>query len=200
MQRAKSMLAVLMAIPLAGCLLRGKPAAKTPTSPSNPVVTQASTAPANPPALSIPQTRAELPSPQPLPEEALATTPPEEEPPPRPVPVVKTPPKRQTTQAAAPKPETPPVPPPAESERLPVQEIVPAEQQNRLREEANASRRECQQIVKRVQDRRPTRAQRGLIDRIQALVKQSESKERSGDLPAAKQLADIALGLAKDMR
>ena len=108
MQRAKSILAVLMAIPLAGCVLRGKPAAKTPTSPSNPVTTPASTAPAKPPALSIPQTRAQLPSPQPLPEEALATSlPPEEGPPAPPVPVVKPPPKRPQTRPGTPTAEIP---------------------------------------------------------------------------------------------
>jgi len=78
--------------------------------------------------------------------------------------------------------------------------VPPPEQQARLREDAKVSRQEVHQIVQRVQARRPTRAQRDLIDSIQSLVKLSESRERSGDLRAAKELADKALVMAKDLR
>ena len=73
MQPTKSILALLMAIPLAGCLLRGKPPTTAPVAPVKPVSNPAVTPPAKPPELSIVQTEAQLPAPQPIPEEALAT-------------------------------------------------------------------------------------------------------------------------------
>jgi hypothetical protein len=83
--------------------------------------------------------------------------------------------------------------------RAPIQEVLPAEQQNQLREQTNASRRESHQIVLRVQSRRPNKEQRDLIARILGLLKNSEDRERGGDLAGAKQLADKALTLAKGL-
>src|ERR1039458_753861 len=70
----KALLTVAAGIVLAGCSLRGKPAktAIVPAAPK-PVVAPAPAAP--PPALSIPQTRVELPKPQPVDPAALATEP-----------------------------------------------------------------------------------------------------------------------------
>jgi hypothetical protein len=192
-----------MAIPLAGCLLRGKPPTTAPVAPVKPVSNPAVTPPAKPPELSIVQTEAQLPAPQPIPEEALATTlPPEEGPPAPPAPVVK-PPTRRLPVRNAPPPavETPVAPPPGPVDPgRPTVQDVPAEQQTRLREEAKATRHESQQILGRVQSRRLTRDQRESISYIQGFLKLSEDAERRGDPAQAKQLADKALVLAKELR
>jgi hypothetical protein len=200
MQRAKSIVAVLMAIPLAGCFLKGKQVTPAP-APVKPVAKVVVTPPPQPPPLSIPQTHAQLPAPQPIPEEALATAVPVEEETHAPLAQpVKPPPRRPTTRAGPPPVEIPgatqPVAP--EPERPQIQENLPPEQQTQLREQANASRREIQQLVARVP--RPNRQQRDVINRINGLLKQSEDREGKGDQLAAKQLAERALVLARGLR
>src|ERR1019366_1289973 len=64
--KATALLTALLSILLAGCELRGKPA-KSAVPPAAPKpVASAAPAPAPLPALSIPQTRVELPKPQPV--------------------------------------------------------------------------------------------------------------------------------------
>src|ERR1035441_9244475 len=96
--KATALLTALLSILLAGCELRGKPA-KSAVPPAAPKpVASAAPAPAPLPALSIPQTRVELPKPQPVDPAALET----EATPPEPPPAV-----------AAPAPPPPRAPPPA---------------------------------------------------------------------------------------
>ena len=109
-------LAVLLAVSLSGCTLRGKPlfkgktpAAVKPVAPPPPVV---AAKPAPPEPLSIPQTNVRLPEPQPISPEALATTVAPEEPAAPPTSPAPKPPTRRTaapnppaTQPAAPEPE-----------------------------------------------------------------------------------------------
>ena len=84
MRSGKAVTVVLLAISLAGCVLRGKPpvAASVPVAPAP---TPLPKPPAPPPEpLSEPQTKVTLPAPQPLTPEAYASTLPPDEPPPPP--------------------------------------------------------------------------------------------------------------------
>ena len=128
MKRVEAILVAGLAISLSGCFLGRKPkvvkAAPPPPKPA------AAPAPAPlPQPLSIPQTRSQLPPPQPVTPEALATTVPHEETPSTPAPVPDT--------AAAPRRprpsrrwrrRLPPVATPPAEERPPIQEeLTPAE-------------------------------------------------------------------------
>ena len=197
MQRTTTVLAILLAIPLAGCVLSGK-AKKVQAAPPAPVDTPVAAAPAPPPPLSIPQTRAELPAPQPVPEAALATSqPPEEERRPLVVPPPKSVPKSKPV-AAAPKVEAPPAPAP-EPVREPVQEVLRPEERTRLLQETTAARREIATIIANA----PARVQRQRKDQlvnIRTFQQQSLDFERKGDLRQANELAQRALVLARELR
>ena len=198
MRIAKAILAVLLAVSLAGCILRGKTAAKAPAAPK-PAVTPAPGAPTAAPALSIPQTRAELPAPQPVPADALAVSPPPEaELPPAPAPPARQPARPKPPQASAPKPEAPAVPAP-EPGRAPVQEVLPAEERNRLREEANGARREVAALLARLPARLVLQ-QRDQVNRIETFLRQSLDADRRGDLRQANELAVRGLVLARELR
>src|ERR1035438_7667652 len=93
----KALVTALLSILLAGCELRGKPA-KSAVPPAAPKpVASAAPAPAPPPALSIPQTRVELPKPQPVDPAALET----EATPPEPLPAVAAPARSRRAPPAA---------------------------------------------------------------------------------------------------
>src|SRR6185436_16585401 len=201
MQRTKIILASLLAISLAGCVLRGKSSANAAPAAPKPVVTPAGTAPAPPPVLSIPQTRAQLPAPQPGPQDAVVLSIPQEEDPPpaAPVPPPKSPPKSRPAGSGVPvRAETPVASqgPNPEPERAKVQEIIPAEEVNRLREEANTARGAIRQRLGQM-PARVLRQQKDRIDRIQSFMKQSEDAERRGDLRQASELAAKALVLVR---
>src|ERR1019366_8638192 len=149
--RAKALLTVVAGMVLAGCSLRGKPAksAVAPAAPK-PVVAPAPAAP--PRVLSIPQTRVELPKPQPVDPAAFVTEPRppellEPEPPPA---VVPARPRRSSPAAAQPAspaaaaPATATTPPPETRETF--QEIVSPAELKRLQDQALARRREANQI------------------------------------------------------
>src|ERR1039458_4370752 len=117
--KATALLTALLSILLAGCELRGKPA-KSAVPPAAPKpVASAAPAPAPPPALSIPQTRVELPKPQPVDPAALET----EATPPEPPPAVAAPARPPPGTPAArprrppPPPRRPPQPPPRHQSR-----------------------------------------------------------------------------------
>ena len=81
MKQAEAILAAAIAISLAGCVLRGR----QPQAKAIPVIPAPAVEAAPPPPqakLSIPQTNAELPPPQPVNLDALTQAPPPEEPPP----------------------------------------------------------------------------------------------------------------------
>jgi hypothetical protein len=197
MKRAEAILVAGLAISLSGCIFGRKPkvvkAAPPPPKPA--------TVPAPPPlpqSLSIPQTNVQLPPPQPLSPEALATTLPREETPSAPVPV-RTPPRRPP----APRPEvaTPapaPVTPPTE-ERPPIQEALPQSEQRRLAEEAAARSRDALKLVDQLQQQRLSPAQQSIVDRVKSFLKQAGEARDRGDLRQASELAGRALQLAKSL-
>jgi hypothetical protein len=193
-----SILAVALAIPLAGCALSGKPkttAAAVPPQPK-PVAQPKAPLPVEP--LSVPQTQVQLPPPQPVNPDALTPAPP-----PQPAePAVAPRPVRRTTPAPPqPKPETaaPQTAQPPEPERPPIQELVPADEQKRDQESADAHKREIRQLLVQARARRLTSEQNKMVKRIQAFVTQSDDAEKRGDMRQADALADRGLVLAKEL-
>jgi hypothetical protein len=204
MRRTPPILVACMAFALAGCVLPGKApktASVVPVAPK-PV---ANTAPAPPPPspLSIPQTRVELPRPQPLDPDALvteATPPPPAEAPPT---AAKSPLRRNN---APPKPsEAPPATPPAvappaaESERGLLQEIVPATELKRLRDSAQGRRKVINQILEQLKNRSLNSSQRSVFDAITSFVASSVEAENNGDMRQADALAERAQILATEL-
>jgi len=197
MRRAKVLLVAVMTVPLAACLLDGKPrtVAATP-APPKPV------APAPPPAepLSIPQTNVALPAPQPLPEGALNTNPPPPEPEPEtPAKPVSQPAKPQ--RPGAPLPKTPDQPPAAEPEqptRDLIQEVLKPDEKNRLLDSAHAHQAETRLLMAGVNPKTPDQ-QRAKAE-IDQFLQQSKQAEDNGDMRMADQLAERASILAKELR
>ena len=198
MTRAQVLLVVIIAIPLAGCGLGGKPqtvaAAPAPPKPAVP--------PPPPEPLSIPQTQVDLPAPQTLNPDALNTAPQEE---PRPQAQIK--PATQTPRpsrppAPQPKPaDTQPVPEPAaeqpaETARPAIHEIMPDAEKNRLRDEAHVHQEETRKLLREAKPK--TANQKRAKDEINQFLKQSQDAENTGDMRLADQLAERAHILAKE--
>jgi hypothetical protein len=200
--KAKALLTVVAAILLAGCSLRGKPAksAVVPAAPK-PVVTPAPAPP--PPELSIPQTRVELPKPQPVDPAALAT---EAKPPevPEPPPAVAPARPRRTSPAAgqasspaaAGNPATAAPPEPRET----FQEIVSPAELKRLQDQALARRREANQILDQLGRRQMTGAEQNMAATIRNFLALSEEAEKHNDPRQANALAERAQILAKELQ
>ncbi len=198
MTRAQVLLVAVLTIPLAGCVLGGKPktVATAPAAPK-PIVP-----PTPPEPLSIPQTQVELPAPQTLDPGALTTTP-QEEPPPQ----AQTKPATQTPRPRAPAPPRatdtqPPVPEPAaeqptEPARAPIHEIMPDAEKNRLRDEAHGHQEETRKLLREAKPK--TANQKRAKDEINLFLKQSEEAENAGDMRMADQLAERAHILAKEL-
>ena len=168
-------LAAAASLLLAGCVLKGKTEANVSSTPAPPKPT-----PAPPPPLSIPQTQAELPAPQPISPEALATTPPE-----GPVEIQPAPrPPRRGAVLGPPKPETPPTltvpdqpptPAPApETARPPIQEILPPAELQRLKDSADARKREVRKVLDQMGSRR-LNSQRETVSRIRSFLQLSDN-------------------------
>jgi hypothetical protein len=196
MGRVEAILAVALALSMAGCVLSGKP--KTAAVPPQPQPA-AQPKPAPPPEpLSIPQTQVQLPPPQPVNLDALAVPAP-----PEPVETAPAPKPVRRTAAGSPPPAKPeivgPVAPPAEPERAPVQEIVPADERKRYQESADASKREIRQLLEHAKAHRLNTDQRKMVTRIQAFLTQSDDAEKRGDMRQADALAERGLVLAKDL-
>jgi hypothetical protein len=195
MGRVEAILAVALALSMAGCVLKGKP--QTAAVPPQPQPA-AQPKPAPPPEpLSIPQTQVQLPPPQPVNLEALAVPAPPEpvEAAPAPKPV-----RRTAVGSPPPKPEVvAPVAPPAEPERAPIQEIVPPDENRRYRESADASKREIQQLLEQARAHHLTTDQKKMAIRVHAFVTQSDDAEKRGDMRQADAFAERGLVLAKDL-
>ena len=188
--------AALLALATAGCFLSSKPKAALPAVP---VPTPSAPVAPPPEPLSVPQTRVQLPPPQPLNPEALAPAP--QTPPPTPAPVFPAaPPTRRAPAApiAPPKPD----PPPAASEpaRPSIQEVLPEGTRNQYQESVAASR-------KRIRAWLDSTTAKGLAgqakltrDRIQSFLKASGDAERRGDMREAVQLAERAEILIKELQ
>jgi hypothetical protein len=206
MRGAEAILIFALAVSLGGCASRKPQTAKAAPVPPKPALPAP---PPPPPApLSIPQTSVELPAPQPITPEALATTIPPDQPP-APPPAVRTttnrttPPRGGTTPVRVPEPAAPVVaPPPApeqEPTRQPISEVTPPAELDRLREEARANLQEVQQLIRRI-PRGRLRQQQSNVDRINTFVKQAEEAELRRDMKQASELAGRALVLARELK
>jgi hypothetical protein len=188
---------------LAGCSLRGKPAktAIVPAAPK-PVVAPAPAVP--PPALSIPQTRVELPKPQPVDPAALALEPKPPEMPEPPPAVAPARPRRTNpavSQPASPAAATPAAaatPPPETRETF--QEIVSPAELKRLQDQAVALRREANQILDQLSRRQLTGAEQGVVATIRNFLALSKEAEDHSDPRQANALAERAQILAKELQ
>jgi hypothetical protein len=185
-----------MTIPLAGCLLNGKP--KTLAGAPAPPQTAAPAPPAEP--LSIPQTHVDLPAPQPLNPDALATAQPVETPPPaqpKPAPPQK---PAHTPAASSAKPSDPQTPAaePEQPTRPQIQEILPPDEESRLRDSAHGHQAQAAALLAAA---KPTTAnQRRAEAEIRQFLKQSVEAETAGDMRLADQLAERANILAKELQ
>jgi hypothetical protein len=195
MRRVEAILAVALALLMAGCVLSGKPKTVAAVPPQPQPAAQPKATPP-PEALSIPQTQVQLPPPQPVNQEALAvSTPPEPvEATPAPKPV-----RRTAVGSPPPKPEVAPVAPPAEPERAPIQEIVPPDEKRRYQESADASKREIYQWLEKARAHHLTTEQKKMEKRVQAFVTQSDDAEKRGDMRQADAMAERGLVLAKEL-
>jgi hypothetical protein len=208
MRRVEAILAVAMAISLSGCVVGGKPKVVS-AAPLPPKPVSAPTPVAPPEPLSVPQTHVELPPLQPLSADAvLSTQAPDETPNPTGTSSPPTRPSRPRSNqsAGSQRPEIigPPAPPatppqPAESERQPIQDIVPAAELNRLRTEATKNREEIHQRLQQLGRRRLSPKDQDLKDRALSLAKLSDQAQRQGDILKAKELAAKGLVLAKSL-
>jgi type IV secretory pathway VirB10-like protein len=134
---------------------------------------------AAPPApLSSPQTQVVLPPPQPLNPDAL------------PAEVAAVP----ASQPPARRPATTVQPP---VERPAVQALLPAQEQKRLRDSAQARKQEVRAALAKMSGRALSAADRDLIKRIEFFLSQSDQAERRGDMSQADAFAQRAQDLAR---
>jgi hypothetical protein len=213
--KCSAALSIMMALWLAGCVVRSKQQAKvtTPAAPL-PVVATPSAPPPQP--LSIPQTQVQLPLPQTISPEALATT---QLPPPNPEaqpsatvpsrnprrPPVAGPKPGTASPAGAQQaatgvtPQTPGAAPSESETRGPVQEIVPAPELKRLQDSVAARKQEIHKVLDVAEKRRLNREQRSVVTRIQSFLQQSDEAEKRSDWRQADALAERAQVLAKEL-
>ena len=205
MKQVKLVVAAAMAFVLAGCVLRGNQPAKVAAVPPTPAPTAPATPPPPPEPLSIRQTQAQLPEPQPISPEALATIqrpePPAEVPPEPPTP------RRPARPTAGPvKQETAPAPAqntaaaPAEEPRPTVQEIIPPAEAKKLQDSATQRKQEVRKILETVQARIRSQAEKNLFTRIQSFLQLSDEAEKRGEMRQADALADNAQTLARELQ
>jgi hypothetical protein len=203
---ATGLLAAAFAAVLAGCASHAKTLATA----------------AQPASLSVPQTQVTLPPAQPLDPAAL----PDDAPAPATGAAAKpAPPTPVTPQPAAapeparprrPSPSTPRTANPAQSqthvetpaeqpqpsveapaERPAIQAIVPAEEQKKLRDSAEARKREVRATLNRMSARSLSATDQDLMKRIQFFVVQSDDAEKRGDMSQADAFAQRAQDLAR---
>jgi hypothetical protein len=199
MTRVKIVFVALMTIPLAGCLLSGKPktVAATPAPPQP-------TAPATPAEpLSIPQTQVDLPAFQEVKSDALVTDPKVESAPPAPKPAATPPAKKSNAPPPAKPTDAAPPPDPApEPEavptRPPIQEVLPPDAQKQLQDSAHKHRVETQALLSAAKPH--TANQKRAKAEIDQFLKQSQQAETDGDMRTADQLAERAYVLAKELQ
>ena len=206
MRRVHAILATALAISLAGCVVRGNPKAKAAIPPP-PQPEPAVPAPARPPEpLSIPQTQVQLPPAQPFDADALPAVTTTETPAGGSTTTPRT--NRRAGAAAnpAPKPETPPAappvvaPPPVPEPRAPIQEIVPAAEQKRFQDSAQARKREILHWLETEGKRRLSRRQTSTVQRIRGFLKESDAAESRGDMRGADALAERAQILLRELQ
>src|SRR5262249_15058668 len=150
--------------------------------------------------LSIPQSHPDLPPPQPLSAEALATTQPSEDRTPPALPTTRVPRPKPNIPAASPKPEnTAPAPTAAApTETTAIRQIVSPGEEQRNKQLADDFRRETQQRLAMV----PASVQRSrkeTVDHISNFLRQSQDAESHRDMKQAAVLAEKALNLARGL-
>jgi hypothetical protein len=201
MRNAPTFIALMLAVFMAGCVMSGKPKSAVPAAPVAAKPAPLPTPPPAPVALSIPQTQVVLPRPQAVDEAALSPNAP-----PPVVEVVEAPaPAKPTPARRSPATTTNPAPPLAVPSAEPtpptIQEIVPAAETKRLQEQAQARRRDVQQMLDQLGRRQaqlnPT--QRGVVTNINSFLASSLDAEKRGDMKLADALADRAQILARDL-
>jgi hypothetical protein len=192
---------ILLIVPLAGCTLGAnkqtalppppKPAAVQPPAPEAP--------------LSIPQTAVTLPSPQPVNPDAIpkvevaqqtpAPEKPEAPPPTRPSHRPASPQPKQSEEAEPEPPSTPVVQEPAP----PIQPILSADDQNRIRASIDTRKKEIAETLRRIQKRLSTH-DKTLVEHIRSFLAQCDEAEKRGDLSQADTLSERAAVLAKELQ
>jgi hypothetical protein len=198
--KAKVLLAAaLPCVLLAGCLLRRTPAKSVaaPAAPA-PLVKPAPAPPAS--VLSIPQTHVELPKPQPVDPEALETEPPPPEAPPAAATTAPPRSRRANPAVSQPAPTPPAAAGPPPDTRETVQEIVPPAELKRLQEDAQARRREANQILEQLGRRQLSRSEQNVAATIRSFLALSDEAEKRNDLRQADSLAERAQILAKELQ
>jgi hypothetical protein len=196
MTRVQVVLVAVITIPLAGCVLSGKPktVAATPAPPQ-----KAAPAPPSEP-LSVPQTQVQLPAAQQWDPKALEiTTPPVEPAPPAPSKPAAPPPRVPSRAANLPKtPDPPPVAEPEQPPRPPIQEMLSPDAEKQLRDSAHDHRAGARSLLSGAKIR--TANQKRAKTEIDQFLKQSEDAENTGDMRLADQLAERAHILAKELQ
>jgi len=196
MRRAKVVLLAVMTIPLAGCLLSGKP--KTVAAAPAPPKPAAPTPPPEP--LSIPQTNVYLPPPQPPvdPDALVPARQVELATPAQPKPAAATPRNHANTPPSTKTPDPPQVAEPEQPARPPIQEILPADVQKQLRDSAHDHQMKTRALLAGAKPH--TNNQRRAVAEIEQFLKQSEQAENNGDMRLADQLSERAYILAKELQ
>ena len=200
MKCAQLILIAAIIVPLAGCVLSGKPkpvaASPAPPQPA---------APATPPEpLSIPQTTVELPPAQTLNPEALNTQQPEEapqtqsKPPATPKPPVPHPPNAGPTKPPDTQQQAQPEQPVPEPARTPITEILSPDEQKDYKEKTHKFQSDTAAVLAGARPR--TANQRRQKEEINNFLKQSQDADEKGDLRTALQLAERAYTLAKELQ
>jgi len=89
---------------------------------------------------------------------------------------------------------------PAEPDARPrIQEIVPAEDLNRLKASADAHLQDIRQRLERLPRRGLTNEQKANVETIKSFLRLSEEAERGGDMRKANELAERGLVLAQGL-
>ena len=197
MKHADTILVGCLAICLAGCALRGAPKTAKAIPPAPKPVAAPPSAPPEP--LSIPQTNVELPAPQPLDPEALATLPPPPDPVPEPVQLRR--PRRVPAAASIPPPKPEAGPAPVEPDQRPaIQEIIPVPEQQRLHDSMVRRKAEITQILNQRNGLRQTKLQQGVVRMIHDLVNLADEAEKHGDLKQADANLERGQVLARELQ
>jgi len=188
----------LLAMTMAGCVLRGKPKAAIPAAPSPAAATEPLVKPAVEP-LSVPQTQVKLWPQQPLDPQALVVESPPQSPPPAAAAAQPSAPatRRPPAAASAPKPDPLPVAP-AEPARPSIEEVLP--ERSQLQEKVAASQKRIRAWLETTTAQRLTGQAKLTRDRIQSFLKASDEAERVGDLREAVQLAERAEILMRELQ
>lgn len=196
--RGTVVLIIVSLLALVSCAKHATKAA-APVTPAAPKPVAAAPPPP-PPPLSTPQTRVDLPEPQPVDPAAWEKATSAQDAPP----VIKPPAstrKQQPAPAAAP-PATPPpaTAPPAEAPRVAIQEVISPTEFKRLQDQVQGRRREVNQILEQLSKRRPVRGQQTIVNDIRNFMALSDEAEKRNDIRQADAFAERAQILARDLQ